>query len=72
MKRYRTSAASQSHITESLPKETSPLTRHGFLTAETNARYSDSMERECAPDVSLPGCTTTASVSLSFAMHSVW
>ena len=39
---------------------------------ETNSRYSVSMERECVPDVSFPGCTTTASVSLSFAMHSVW
>lgn len=46
--------------------------RRGFFTAETNSRYSASMERECVPDVSFPGCTTTASVSLSFAMHSVW
>ena len=72
LNRYRTSASSQSPITDSFPNDTSPLTRRGFLTSETNSRYSVSMERECVPDVSFPGCTTTASVSLSFAMHSVW
>ena len=72
LNRYRTSAPSQSPITDSFPNDTSPLTRRGFFTAETNSRYSASMERECVPDVSFPGCTTTASVSLSFAMHSAW
>ena len=72
LNRYRTSAASQSPITDSFPNDTSPRTRRGFFTAEANSRYSASMERECVPDVSFPGCTTTASVSLSFAMHSAW
>ena len=72
LKRYRTSAASQSPITDSFPNDTSPRTSLGFFTDETNSRYSVSIERECVPEVSFPGCTTTASVSLSFAMHSVW
>ena len=59
-------------MTDSLPNDTSPLTRRGFLTDEANLRDSANIGRECAPDVSSPGCTTTASVSLSFAMHSVW
>ncbi len=45
---------SQSPMTESLPKPTSPLTSHGFLKAETNSRKSASMEREWPPDVSSP------------------
>ncbi len=72
LKRYRTPAASQSPTTDSFPNETSPRTRRGFFTDETNSRYSVSIERECVPEVLFPGCTTTASVSLSFAMHSVW
>ena len=40
---------SQSPITDSFPNDTSPLTRRGFLTAETNPRYSASIGRECVP-----------------------
>lgn len=40
--------------------------------ALSQSLVSASIERECVPDVSFPGCTTTASVSRSFAMHSVW
>ena len=59
-------------MTDSLPNDTSPLTRRGFLTDEANLRYSASIGRECAPDVSSPGCTTTARAMRSSAMHSVW
>ncbi|GEM_PF-2482919 len=70
LKRYRTSASSRSPRADSLPNDTSPRTRRGFLTDETNARQSLSMKRECVPDASPSGCTTTAITSLSRATHS--
>ena len=58
-----------------LAHESSRTFRSAHCHPSDEPRYapgSASIGRACVPDVSFPGCTTTASVSLSFAMHSVW